>query len=150
MHADVFFRELCIKQNTTACGGMQCRYSMHVPVRCALLCKCISLVALLLSSSFLVFDFNYKFCYTMVEVKDNTIVKDGLVCYMFNATSIREKLSKFNSHFSGKYFDIFVISVSETWLNDSVMENEVLTTNQYKVFRRDCDVETVPYKKDSR
>ena len=65
---------------------------------------------------------------------------------MFNATSIREKMPKFNSHFPGKEFD--VISVSETWINASVLENEVLTTDQYNVFRRDRDVETVPDKKD--
>ena len=38
--------------------------------------------------------------------------------------------------------------MSETWINASVLENEVLTTDQYNVFRRDRDVETVPDKKD--
>ena len=81
-----------------------------------------------------------------MKVVEKKIVKDSLDCYVFNATSIRDKLPQFNSHFSGQDFD--VISVTETWLTESVFDNEVLTTGQYKIFRRDRSLDTVPDKKD--
>lgn len=59
----------------------------------------------------------------------------------FNATSIRGKLSDFNSH-----FDIFsatndydIIALTETWLNDSVFDEEILYNSDYAIFRRDRD-----------
>ena len=58
-----------------------------------------------------------------------------LTFYYFNATSIRGKLPDFNSHFSGKEYDL--ISVSESWLNDTVLKGEVLPGSNYNVFR--CD-----------
>ena len=81
-----------------------------------------------------------------MKVVEKKIVKDSLDCYVFNATSIRDKLPQFNSHFSGQDFD--VISVTETWLTESVFDNEVLTTGQYKIFRRDRSLDTVADKKD--
>ena len=52
----------------------------------------------------------------------------------------------FNSYFSG--LDYHIISVSETWLNDSVFDEEILVKCQYNIFRRDRDLDTVPDKKD--
>ena len=72
-------------------------------------------------------------------MKTNVIVKNftenSLQCYYYNATSIRGKLDDFNSHFSA--YDYDVISVVETWLNDSVFDREILSNCQFKIFRRD-------------
>lgn len=70
------------------------------------------------------------------------IVNDSLKIFSFNATSIRGKLSEFNSS-----FDVFsaqnafdVISLTETWLNDSVFDQEILVNSRYNIFRRDRDL----------
>ena len=58
-----------------------------------------------------------------------------LEIYYYNATSIRGKLEDFNSHFTCKD-NLDIISVSESWLNDSVHDDEVLNKD-YNVYRTD-------------
>ena len=58
-----------------------------------------------------------------------------LEIYYYNATSIRGKLDDFNSHFTCKD-NLDIISVSESWLNDSVKDAEVLN-QAYNVYRTD-------------
>lgn len=82
-----------------------------------------------------------------VNLKSTT--QDGLRILSFNATSIRGKLREFNSHFDALSHDteFDVISLSETWLNDSVFDAEILFNSDYNVFRRDRDL-SVSKKKD--
>ena len=79
----------------------------------------------------------------LTETKE---VSSHLNCYYYNATSLRNKLTEFNSHFDSQEFD--VISVSETWLNDSVFDDEIFTNGGYNIFRRDRTKVTVPDKDD--
>ena len=60
--------------------------------------------------------------------------KNSLYIYHYNATSVRGKLSDFNSHFSDQEFDI--ISVAELWLNDSIYDGEILSGLQYNIYRK--------------
>ena len=62
--------------------------------------------------------------------------------YYYNATSISavNKLSSFNSSFSGTCYN--VVSVSETWLHDGINDEEILPELNYAIFRRDRDAET--------
>ena len=62
-----------------------------------------------------------------------------LEIYYYNATSIRGKLDDFNSHFTCKD-NLDIISVSESWLNDSVKDAEVLN-QAYNVYRTDRNLE---------
>ena len=63
---------------------------------------------------------------------------NSLKIFYFNATSIRGKLHEFNSHFdhlsSDDEYD--VISVSETWLNDSVFDGEILFNSHCSFSKR--------------
>ena len=59
----------------------------------------------------------------------------SLSCYYYNATSLRGKLADFNSHFSEGDYDL--IGVSETWLNDTVNDAEILQNCNFHIFRRD-------------
>ena len=83
-----------------------------------------------------------------VQVHEKKTIVDKLEFYVFNASSIRgdDKLLDFNSHFSGQ--DYHIISIAETWLNESIFDQEILVNGQYQIFRRDRDLETVPDKKD--
>ena len=67
----------------------------------------------------------------------------------FNATSIHGKLFDFNSHFNAvsakTEFD--VTSVTETWLNESVFDEEISVNSGYNIFRRDRD-DGISKKKD--
>ena len=69
------------------------------------------------------------------SVSKRVFTSSGLECYYFNATSIKGKLQEFNSHFSGNDYDI--IAVTETWLDDSVFDGEILQNCRYQIFRRD-------------
>ena len=69
-----------------------------------------------------------------------------LNCYYYNATSIRGKLKDFNQHFDPIEYDI--VSVTETWCNDSVLRGELFTNGGYNVFRKDRNKNTVPDKDD--
>ena len=62
-------------------------------------------------------------------------VKQCLECHCFNATSIRDKPSVFNSHFSANDYDL--ISITETWLNESIFDVEILINCGFNIFRRD-------------
>ena len=74
---------------------------------------------------------------------------NSLKILSFNATSIRGKLPEFNSHFDSysSITDYDVISLTETWLNDTVHDEEILIHSNYNIFRRDRD-HTVSSKKD--
>ena len=69
----------------------------------------------------------------------NVAIINNLEFYYYNATSIRCKLDEFNSHFSGSETDI--IAVTESWLNDTVYDGEILPELQYNVFRKDRDLQ---------
>ena len=62
---------------------------------------------------------------------------DNISVYYYNATSIRgsDKMHDFNAHFTNQ--DYHVISVSETWLNDSVFDNEILPGMNFNIHRHD-------------
>lgn len=60
----------------------------------------------------------------------------------YNATSIRGKLLELNSHFDAFSSDVDVISITETWLNESVLDGEILFNSNYSVHRRDRDIST--------
>lgn len=85
-----------------------------------------------------------------VVLKSNVISKavscDKLNCYYYNATGIRSKLVDFNSFFDANEYDI--ISVTETWFNDSVFDGEILVNGGYNLFRKDRTKELVPDKTD--
>ena len=68
-----------------------------------------------------------------------TVEKDALDLYYYNATSIRGKLLDFNSHFHDDYD---CISVSESWLNEFVIDSEILINGSYNIFRRDRNLDT--------
>lgn len=55
----------------------------------------------------------------------------------------------FNSHFDAlsAESDYDIISLTETWLNDSEFDGEILSNLNYVIFRRDCDA-TLSNKKD--
>ncbi|MEL7309297.1 MAG: endonuclease/exonuclease/phosphatase family protein, partial [Pseudomonadota bacterium] len=67
----------------------------------------------------------------------------------FNATSIRGKLHEFNYHFDcySPDAEYDVVSLTETWLNASVYDEEILFNSKYNIFRRDRD-NAVSKKKD--
>ena len=69
----------------------------------------------------------------------NVAIINNLEFYYYNAASIRCKLDEFNSHFSGSETDI--IAVTESWLNDTVYDGEILPELQYNVFRKDRDLQ---------
>ena len=73
----------------------------------------------------------------MMECKatKNTFTSSQLSCYYYNATSIRNKLADFNSHFSQGDYDM--IAVTESWFNDSVFDAQVLKNCDLQIFRRD-------------
>ena len=72
----------------------------------------------------------------MQQCIENTQV-DNISVYYYNATSIRgsDKMHDFNAHFTNQ--DYHVISVSETWLNDSVFVNEILPGMNFNIHRHD-------------
>ena len=74
---------------------------------------------------------------------------DKLKVLYFNATSIRGKLLDFNSHFDAcsAKTDFENLSETETWLNNSVFDEEILFISNSSIFRRDRDV-SVSEKKD--
>ena len=76
-----------------------------------------------------------------MKISEKSIVCDGLKILCFNATSIRRKLLDFNSHFDirSSLNDFHVISLTETWLNESVFDQEILFNSDYDIFRRDRD-----------
>ena len=69
-------------------------------------------------------------------------IKEYLSVYSFNATGISgaEKLSDFNNSFTGQTFD--VISITETWFHDGILDTEILTNLNYELFRKDRNHET--------
>ena len=75
---------------------------------------------------------------------EKSIFSDELKIFSFNATSIRGKLFEFNSHFDvfSSQNDFDVISVTETWLNESVYDQEILFNSDYNIFRRDRNSST--------
>ena len=73
-------------------------------------------------------------------------LKKSLCGYSFNATGLRTKLDDFNSHFTAKDYDF--ISITETWLNDNIMDCEILKELDYVTYRRDRDA-SISTKKDS-
>lgn len=75
------------------------------------------------------------------------IIVDQLNVLSFNATSIRGKLLEFNSHFDAHGSEFDVISLTETWLNDSVFDGEILFNSAFNIFRKDRD-NVVSNKKD--
>ena len=70
--------------------------------------------------------------------KKNDNVKNTFDVYYHNATSIRGKLFEFNNFFSEH--DQEAICITETWLNDSVCDGEILDNVNYTVFRNDRDL----------
>ena len=96
-------------------------------------------VLLFLSSSSLLSAYSDVCMKMEPQVKHHKVTKDCLDCYYFNATSIRDKLDEFNSHFTKNDYDL--ISISETWCNESVLKGEILKQQQYNVFRRDRDLQ---------
>lgn len=83
--------------------------------------------------------FVYLCSLRFIMMKKNVVlkkdVKQCLECYYFNATSIRDKLPVFNNHFLANDYDL--ISITETWLNESVFDAEILTNSDFNIFRRD-------------
>ena len=57
-----------------------------------------------------------------------------ITCCYYNARSLVNKLSKFQSLIYSSNYDI--VLVSETWLSDSIFDQEILPTN-YCIFRKD-------------
>jgi len=88
----------------------------------------------------------FKSC---LSADEKVVFSDELKVLCFNATSIRGKLFEFNSHFDAfsAKADFDVISLTETWLNDSVHDEEILFNSDYNIFRRDRD-DSVSIKKD--
>ena len=72
----------------------------------------------------------------------STSSPDALKVLCFNATSIRGKLHDFNSHFDhySSDTDYDVIALTETWLDDSVHDEEILSNSRYNVFRKDRNI----------
>ena len=60
--------------------------------------------------------------------------KHSLDCIVLNARSLRNKLLDFQSVVYAGKFDI--VTVSETWLDDTVFDHEILPTG-YTIFRKD-------------
>ena len=75
------------------------------------------------------------------------MMKEYLSVYSYNATSIsgENKLSEFNSSFTGQSYD--VISVTETWFHDGIFDSEILTKLNYAIYRNDRNSKTSAKKK---
>ena len=80
------------------------------------------------------------------ELSKKYVQKDELLCYYQNSTSLRGKLLDFNGHFATNGYDL--IAISETWLNDSVFDGELLIHSDFNVFRRDRSRQVVSDKND--
>ena len=84
-------------------------------------------------------------CYCVYVIAAILVIismKEHISLYTFNATSISgvEKLTSFNTSFSGKCYD--VIAVQETWFHDGILDAEILHNCEYDIHRRDPSEET--------
>ena len=59
---------------------------------------------------------------------------NSIICYYLNIRSIVNKLSAFQAHVYSSDFD--VVCLSETWLSDSLFDQEILPSN-YNIYRND-------------
>ena len=81
-------------------------------------------------------------CWILLALIISMSIKEYLSVYSFNATGISgaDKLSDFNNSFTGQTFD--VISITETWFHDGILDTEILTNLNYELFRKDRNHET--------
>ena len=61
-----------------------------------------------------------------------------LKCLYFNSRSVVNKTRELEVIASSKQYDL--IAITETWLNDSISNNELLPSNKYYIHRRDREV----------
>jgi len=73
-------------------------------------------------------------CPTEQIINTNSTSNHKLSIFYTNPRSIINKLQQFQSLVYSKSYDI--IALTETWLTDSVFDNEILPTN-YIIFRKD-------------
>ena len=68
----------------------------------------------------------------------------SLNCYYHNSTSIKGKgkLYEFNNHFHSIKNEFDIVAITESWLDESVFDGEILVNSQYNLFRRDRDATT--------
>ena len=55
-------------------------------------------------------------------------------CYYHNSTSIKGKLFEFNNHFHSVRNEFDLVAITESWLDETVLDGELLVYSQYNVF----------------